>query len=177
MIAGVLYFTNTSPLHEERSTWASTLDPGLLFGARRARPDVRRGLSGVRVAAPRADSSGRTMARGGERARVRQRVRARRVERVVHPRAGRAPRGAVPLLHVRDGAASTTAALGTALQSRAAPARVVRGLAAASALASWVVCQRLEADWVPPFLMGGLLCHYWLDGRIWTSRARQLAAS
>lgn len=42
-------------------------------------------------------------------------------------------------------------------------------------LASWAVCQRLEAAWVSPFLVSGLLCHYWLDGRIWTRRARRLA--
>jgi hypothetical protein len=44
-------------------------------------------------------------------------------------------------------------------------------------LATWVVCQRSEAEWLPAFMMSGLLCHYWLDGRIWTRRARQLAAS
>ena len=27
------------------------------------------------------------------------------------------------------------------------------------------------------FLISGLLCHYWLDGRIWTRRARRLAAA
>ena len=43
-------------------------------------------------------------------------------------------------------------------------------------LASWAICQRLEAAWVSPFLVSGLLCHYWLDGRIWTRRARRLAA-
>ncbi len=44
-------------------------------------------------------------------------------------------------------------------------------------LASWAICQQLEAAWVPPFLVSGLLCHYWLDGRIWTRRARRLATS
>jgi hypothetical protein len=44
-------------------------------------------------------------------------------------------------------------------------------------LTSWGLCQLAESDWVPPFLVGGLLCHYWLDGRIWTSRARRVAAS
>ena len=43
-------------------------------------------------------------------------------------------------------------------------------------LTSWVLCQRSESDWIPPFLVAGLLCHYWLDGRIWTARARRLAA-
>jgi hypothetical protein len=44
-------------------------------------------------------------------------------------------------------------------------------------LGSWAVCQLFESPWLPPFLVGGLLCHYWLDGRIWTSRARRLAAA
>jgi len=42
-------------------------------------------------------------------------------------------------------------------------------------LASWAACQGSEATWVPGFLISGLLCHYWLDGRIWTKRARRLA--
>jgi hypothetical protein len=41
-------------------------------------------------------------------------------------------------------------------------------------LTSWALCQLSESDWVPPFLVSGLLCHYWLDGRIWTTRARRL---
>ena len=39
---------------------------------------------------------------------------------------------------------------------------------------SWVLCRQFESEWLPPFLLGGLMCHYWLDGRIWTSRARRL---
>jgi hypothetical protein len=42
-------------------------------------------------------------------------------------------------------------------------------------LASWAVCKISELPWLTPFLVGGLLCHYWLDGRIWTARARRLA--
>jgi hypothetical protein len=42
-------------------------------------------------------------------------------------------------------------------------------------LSSWALCRLSDSDWVPPFLVGGLLCHYWLDGRIWTARARRLA--
>ena len=30
--------------------------------------------------------------------------------------------------------------------------------------------------WLAPFLVGGLLCHYWLDSRIWTARARRRAS-
>src|SRR5262249_58254748 len=43
-------------------------------------------------------------------------------------------------------------------------------------LTSWALCRLSASDWVPPFLVSGLLCHYWLDGRIWTSPARRLAA-
>jgi hypothetical protein len=43
-------------------------------------------------------------------------------------------------------------------------------------LSSWALCRLSDSDLVPPFLVGGLLCHYWLDGRIWTARARRLAA-
>lgn len=44
-------------------------------------------------------------------------------------------------------------------------------------LAIWALSQRSEAAWLPAFLMSGLLCHYWLDGRIWTKRARRLATA
>jgi len=27
-----------------------------------------------------------------------------------------------------------------------------------------------ELEWLAPLGMGGLFCHYWLDGRIWTRR-------
>ena len=45
-------------------------------------------------------------------------------------------------------------------------------------VASWALCR----GWDPPaslgpFLTAGLLSHYWLDSRIWTRRARRLAAS
>jgi hypothetical protein len=33
------------------------------------------------------------------------------------------------------------------------------------------------SDALLPFLTAGLLAHYWLDGRIWTARARRLAAA
>jgi hypothetical protein len=44
-------------------------------------------------------------------------------------------------------------------------------------LASWAVCQYYDSAWLTPFLVSGLLCHYWLDGRIWTGRARRLAGA
>jgi chromate transporter len=29
-----------------------------------------------------------------------------------------------------------------------------------------------QVSWLAPLGMGGLFCHYWLDGRIWTRRSR-----
>ena len=42
-------------------------------------------------------------------------------------------------------------------------------------LASWAACKFSGLEVLVPFLIGGLLCHYWLDSRIWTARARRLA--
>jgi hypothetical protein len=42
-------------------------------------------------------------------------------------------------------------------------------------LASWAACTLSGAPLLQPFLTAGLLSHYWLDGRIWTARARRLA--
>ena len=43
-------------------------------------------------------------------------------------------------------------------------------------LASWAVCKFSGLEFLVPLLIGGLLCHYWLDSRIWTARARRLAS-
>ena len=40
-------------------------------------------------------------------------------------------------------------------------------------LGSWALCQQFKSEWLAPFLVSGLMCHYWLDSRIWTSRARR----
>ena len=42
-------------------------------------------------------------------------------------------------------------------------------------LTSWVMCTISGLGVLEPFLTAGLLGHYWLDGRIWTARARRLA--
>jgi hypothetical protein len=42
-------------------------------------------------------------------------------------------------------------------------------------LASWAASMYSGIDALLPFLTAGLLSHYWLDGRIWTARARRLA--
>lgn len=44
-------------------------------------------------------------------------------------------------------------------------------------LASWMLCRGWDPPAsVEPFLTAGLLAHYWWDSRIWTGRARRLAA-
>jgi hypothetical protein len=42
-------------------------------------------------------------------------------------------------------------------------------------LGSWAACMLSGPGALGPFLTAGLLGHYWLDGRIWTARARRLA--
>jgi hypothetical protein len=44
-------------------------------------------------------------------------------------------------------------------------------------LTSWALCRGSDSDVVAAFLVGGLVSHFWLDGRIWTARARRLAAA
>jgi hypothetical protein len=41
-------------------------------------------------------------------------------------------------------------------------------------LASWAACTFSGVEALLPFLTAGLLGHYWLDGRIWSARARRL---
>jgi len=43
-------------------------------------------------------------------------------------------------------------------------------------LTSWAICKASGLAALEPFLTAGLLGHYWLDGRIWTSRARRLGS-
>jgi hypothetical protein len=42
-------------------------------------------------------------------------------------------------------------------------------------ITSWAACTYSGFDALLPFLTAGLLGHYWLDGRIWTARARRMA--
>ena len=68
---------------------------------------------------------------------------------------------------------------GDASGAQSAP-REVRRLARfalwpAIGLTSWAVCTVSGLGVLEPFLTAGLLGHYWLDGRIWTARARRLA--
>ena len=66
---------------------------------------------------------------------------------------------------------------GARLVGRRAELRLLASFAVwpAIGLASWAACKFSDAEWLAPFLVGGLLCHYWLDSRIWTARSRRLA--
>ena len=118
----------------------------------------------------------RAMARPGQRGGLRQRLRAGRLDRVVRSRARRPPRGAVSLLHLCHRAARREVRRGHGLVPELR--RLVRfAVWPVIGLASWAACTFSGVDALLPFLTAGLLGHYWLDGRIWTARARRLAAA
>ena len=72
-------------------------------------------------------------------------------------------------------AARRAEALGQAPAAEAR--RLVRfALWPAIGLTSWAFCWWADLAALDPFLTAGLLGHYWLDGRIWTGRARRLGA-
>ena len=175
MIAGVLYFTGTSPLHEGEEYVGPTLDQGLLFGlgamaaacvivylvfALRHRDRVHPGERWLVTA--QALSFGSAYVLGAWS------VSFILVLAVHHE---------VQYLYftyamARRGAAQRLASVPGELKLLASFA-----MWPVIGLASWALCQQFDSEWLPPFLIGGLMCHYWLDGRIWTSRARRAAAA
>ena len=150
MIAAVAYYTSTAPTHEGEPFHGSlstrrSVGAGGAGGRQRAglpglddRPDRGRGRASGTSAPRGRRPSRRTLARPRERAGLRQRLRARRLEFVVRPRPRHAPRGAVPLLHLRRGAADRAVAW-SRRRSGAPPAGPVRGVAGVG-LASWAAC-------------------------------------
>jgi hypothetical protein len=175
MIAGVLYFTGTSPLHEGEEYVGPTLDQGLLFGLG--------AIAALCVAVYLAFT-------------VRHRDRVHPGERWL-VMAQALSFGSAYVL----GAWSVSFILVLALhhevqylyftyamarrgdrERRTTGSGELKRVASFArwpliGLGSWALCQQFESEWLPPFLLGGLLCHYWLDGRIWTSRARRAAAA
>jgi hypothetical protein len=175
MIAGVLYFTSTSPLHEGDEYIGLTLDARLLYAC------------GVVAAA--CVVAYLTFA-------LRHRER-------VHP----GERWLVTAQALSFGSAYVLGAWSVsfilvlvvhhevqylyftyAMARRADPTRVTKPAGELRlltsfavwpliGLGSWYVCQQFDSEWLPPFLVSGLLCHYWLDGRIWTRRARRVSAA
>ena len=187
MVAGVAYYTSTAPTHEGEPFHGLSLGPEILWGLGAWRPPaswltsagrsvgLRRSVPTVgldRTLGARCPSR-RALARPRQRRGVRQRLRARRLVRVVHPRSRGPPRGAVSLLHL-CGRTEGRGAPWSRSRRRAPPARPVRGVAGdRPGLLGGV--HVLGIDALLPFLTAGLLGHYWLDGRIWTARARRLA--
>ena len=176
------------PTHEGEAFHGLSLDPGILWG-----------LGGLAVASvvaylgwtigrtaaigDRTSSRHRTrrarrpprraMARPGQRGGLRQRLRAGRLDRVVRPRARRPPRGAVPLLHLCRGAARRDGPA-VAVSSRSSGGSPGSRYGRRSDSPPGRRARSPESDALLPFLTAGLLGHYWLDGRIWTARARRL---
>jgi hypothetical protein len=174
MIAGVLFFTSTSPLHEGEKYAGLKLDPDVLY------------VLGVVAAACVA---------GYLTYAFRNRER-------IHP----GERWLVTAHALAFGSAYVLGAWSVsfilvlvvhhevqylyftyAMARRAAPRAIASALAELRLLASfalwpliglgsWALCQQFESGWLAPFLVSGLMCHYWLDSRIWTSRGRQPAS-
>jgi hypothetical protein len=191
MIAGVAYYTSTSPTHEGEAFHHLSLDPEILWG-----------LGALAVASVVA-YLGWTIGRvavipGGPRTAVGHSVTS------VHP----AERWLVLANAAAFGSAYVLGAWAVsfilvlavhhevqylyftyAVARRYEASRGGHGLAPelrrlarfavwpAIGLASWAACTFSGSDALLPFLTGGLLAHYWLDGRIWTTRARRLGAT
>ena len=174
MVAGVAFFTSTAPLHEDEEYIGLCLDPGILWAlgtlavaslaaylvfTARCRGSVHPGERWVVVANALAFGSAYVLG-------------AWSVSFIL-----------VLALHhevqylcftyamVRRSAGARTADRGAGLRLLASfTVWPVIGLA------TWAACKFSDLPWLAPFLVGGLLCHYWLDSRIWTARARRLAS-
>jgi hypothetical protein len=190
MLAGVAYYTSTAATHEGEGFHHLTLPPELLWalGA----------LAAASVTAYLVWTRGRVRAMAGAAPAGRERSPAG-----VHPAerwlvlANAAAFGSAYV--VGAWAASFVLVLAvhhevqylyfTYAVARRADAGRGRGLAdelrrlgrfavwPAIGLASWAACTLSGSESLLPFLTAGLLSHYWLDGRIWTARARRLAAA
>jgi hypothetical protein len=186
MIAAVAYYTTTAPTHEGEPFHGLSLGPGILWGLG--------GVAAASVAAYLGWTVGRTAADGARTADGHLAV-------AVHP----GERWLVLANAVAFGSAYVLGAWTAsfvlvlavhhevqylyftyAVTRRAEPrghgvarelGRVVRfAVWPAIGLASWAACTFSGSAALVPFLTAGLLGHYWLDGRIWTARARRLAA-
>ena len=179
MIAAVAYYASTAPTHEGEEFHGLSLAPELLWGLA--------GAAAVGVIAYLGWTAGRTtvtrwrrrpsrraVAGPGQCAGLRQRLRARRLDLVVRARPRHSPRGSVPLLHLCRGATSGRLP-GPGDRPGSPPARAVRAVAGDRPRVLGRVLV-VGLDVLGPFLTAGLLGHYWLDGRIWTARARSLGS-
>ncbi|HZM46731.1 MAG TPA: hypothetical protein VFC14_18005, partial [Burkholderiales bacterium] len=174
MVAGVAFFASTSPLHEDEEYIGLGLDPGVLW------------VLGVLAVASLVAYLAFTV----------------RYRGCVHP----GERWVVVANALAFGSAYVLGAwtvsfilvlalhhevqylsFAYAMARRSAANRTVDGAAELRLLASfmvwpviglatWAACKFSDLPWLAPFLVGGLLCHYWLDSRIWTARAWRLAS-
>jgi hypothetical protein len=175
MVAGVLYFTGTAPLYEEEEYFGLELDPNVLFalGA----------LAAASVAAYLAFAwRHRARIHPGERWLVVAQALAFGSAYVL----GAWSVSFVLVLAVHHEVQYLCFTYAMARRRKRSGTNGVgmeiRRLASFAlwpliGIGSWALCQQSESEWVPPFLIGGLFCHYWLDGRIWTSRARRLVGA
>jgi hypothetical protein len=169
MIAGVLFFTSTSPLHEGEKYAGLKLDPDVLYGLGIAAAACLVGYLAYSF-------GNRERIHPGERWLVTAHALAFGsayvlgawsvsfiLVLVVHHE--------VQYLYFTYAMARRGATIASALGE-------LRFLASFAlwpliGLGSWALCQQFESRWLAPFLVSGLMCHYWLDSRIWTSRARR----
>jgi hypothetical protein len=189
MVAGVAYYTSTAPTHEGDPFYGLSLGPQILWGLGSA--------AAASVLAYLGWTIGRTAAIGDD-----PHARAEHSTLVVHP----GERWLVLANAVAFGSAYVLGAWSVSFILVLAVHHEVqylyftyavarrderlrgRGLAAelrrlarfavwpAIGLASWAACRYWGSDALLPFLTAGLLGHYWLDGRIWTARARRMAS-
>jgi hypothetical protein len=175
MLAGVGYYTSSCPLHEGERYFSLALDPAVLWA-----------LGGVAVASVAAylgfalRHAGRihpgehwlvlanALAFGSSYVLGAWSVSFILVLVVHHE---------IQYLYFTYAVARRSAA--SRLGDRSAELRLLGSFAIwpALGLASWSVCKFSGVAWLTPFLVSGLFCHYWLDARIWTSRARRLASA
>jgi hypothetical protein len=174
MAAGVAYFTSTSPLHEGEEYVGLWLDPGVLWALG--------GLAAASLAAYLAFTARcRAQVHPGERWLVVANALAFGSAYVLGAWSVSfilvlALHHEIQYLYFTYAMARRSAAAGRA--DRGTEFRLLASFAVwpAIGLASWAACTFSDLPWLTPFLAGGLLCHYWLDSRIWTARARRLAS-
>ena len=187
MVAGVVYYMSTAETHEGEPFHGLSLDPEVLWGLG--------GIAAVSVVLYLLYTLGRIGIPGGPESAI------RRGDVLIHPGerwlvlanalgfgstyvlgAWTAPLILVLVIHHEVQYLHFTYAVARQADSSRTPgaAGEVRGLARfarwpAIGLASYVMCKVSGLSVLEPFLTAGLLGHYWLDGRIWTARARRLA--
>jgi hypothetical protein len=175
MITGVLFFTSTSPLHEGRKYARMTLDPGLLYVLGAASAACVLGYLAYAF-------RNRERIHPGERWLVTAHALAFGSAYVL----GAWSVSFILVLAVHHEVQYLYFTYALARRGASCATAGVRGelrlLASFSlwpliGLFSWALCRQLESEWIASFLVGGLMCHYWLDSRIWTSRARNARPS